>query len=73
VPSGGAVAAVLVGWSPVLFVASGFHGNTDPLFVMFALLSVYLLVVCDRPLAAGLVFAIAVSIKLVLGGRIAGV
>jgi 4-amino-4-deoxy-L-arabinose transferase-like glycosyltransferase len=60
-----AIAAVLVVWSPVLFVVSGFHGNTDPLFVMFTLLSVYLLVVRGWALAAGVAFATAVSIKLV--------
>jgi len=60
-----ATAAILVAFSPVLFVISGFHGNTDPVFVMFALLSVYLVVVRDWPLAAGLAFGFAVSIKLV--------
>ena len=60
-----AIAAVLVVWSPVLFVVSGFHGNTDPLFLMFTLLSVYLLVVRGWALAAGVAFATAVSIKLV--------
>ena len=60
-----AIAAILVVWSPVLFVISGFHGNTDPVFVMFALLSVYLLVVRGWALAAGVAFGIAVSIKLV--------
>jgi 4-amino-4-deoxy-L-arabinose transferase-like glycosyltransferase len=60
-----AIAAVLVVWSPVLFVVSGFHGNTDPLVVMFMLLSVYLLVVRRWALAAGVAFGTAVSIKLV--------
>jgi 4-amino-4-deoxy-L-arabinose transferase-like glycosyltransferase len=60
-----AIAAALVAWSPVLFVVSGFHGNTDPLVVMFALLSVYLLVVRGWVLAAGVAFATAMSIKLV--------
>ena len=60
-----AIAAVLVVWSPVLFVVSGFHGNTDPLFLMFTLLSVYLLVVRGWALAAGVAFATALSIKLV--------
>ena len=64
-PRDAAVAAVLVVWSPVLFVISGFHGNTDPVFVMFTLLSVYLLVVRGWALAAGVAFGIAVSIKLV--------
>jgi hypothetical protein len=60
-----AIAAVLVAWSPLLFAISGFHGNTDPVFVMFALLSLYLLVIRDWALAAGAAFGIALSIKLV--------
>jgi 4-amino-4-deoxy-L-arabinose transferase-like glycosyltransferase len=60
-----AIAAVLVACSPVLIVVSGFHGNTDPVFVMFSLLSVYLLVVRVWALSAGLAFGIALSIKLV--------
>jgi hypothetical protein len=64
-PREAAAAALLVVWSPVLFVISGFHGNTDPVFVMFALLSVYLLVVRGWAFAAGAAFGIAVSIKLV--------
>jgi hypothetical protein len=59
-----AVAGVVVAFTPVLFVISGFHGNTDPVFVMFALLSAYL-VVRDRPFGAGVSAAIALSIKLV--------
>ena len=43
------IAAVIVALSPVLFVISGFHGNTDPLLVFFVLLSAYLLVDRDRP------------------------
>jgi hypothetical protein len=63
-----AVGAVLVMWSPVLLVISGFHGNTDPVFVMFALLSVLLVEHSRRPwlaAAAGVAFAAALSIKLV--------
>jgi hypothetical protein len=62
-----AVAATLVALSPVLVVISGFHGNTDPLFVMLALLSVYLLGVRHWIAAAGAGVAIAsaVSVKLV--------
>jgi 4-amino-4-deoxy-L-arabinose transferase-like glycosyltransferase len=60
-----AIAAVLVICSPVLFVVSAFHGNTDPVFVMFALLSVYLLVVRRWGVAAGVSFALGVSLKLV--------
>jgi hypothetical protein len=64
-PRQAAVAAVLVACSPVLFVVSGFHGNTDPVFVMFSLLSVYLLVVRRWAFAAGVAFGIALSVKLV--------
>jgi uncharacterized membrane protein len=60
-----AIAAVLVVCSPVLFVVSSFHGNTDPVFVMFSLLSVYLLVVRGWAIAAGVAFGLALSIKLV--------
>jgi uncharacterized membrane protein len=60
-----AIAAALVAWSPLLFVISGFHGNTDPVFVMFALLGVYLLVVRGQAFSAGVAAGIAVSIKLV--------
>ena len=58
---GAAIAAILVACSPVLFVVSGFHGNTDPVFVMFSLLSVYVLVVPRWASAAGVAFGIAVS------------
>jgi 4-amino-4-deoxy-L-arabinose transferase-like glycosyltransferase len=65
-------AALLVACSPVLFIISGFHGNTDPVFVMFTLLSAYLLI--DRPwpalpwvssALAGAAFAVALSVKIV--------
>ncbi|MDQ1691889.1 MAG: hypothetical protein QOD87_1997 [Pseudonocardiales bacterium] len=58
-------AAILVGISPVLFLVSGYHGNTDPLFVMLALLGAYLLVDRDAPLFAGVALALAVSVKVV--------
>lgn len=59
---------LLIACSPVLFVISGFHGNTDPVFVMFVLLSVYLLTAyrSTRTAAfAGVAYAAAVSVKLV--------
>ena len=65
-------AALLVACSPVLFIISGFHGNTDPVFVMFTLLSAYLLINCPWPARlwlapglAGIAFAVAVSVKIV--------
>jgi hypothetical protein len=63
-----AAGAVLVMWSPLLIVISGFHGNTDPVFVMFALLSIYLVAYTRHPVLvvlAGVAFAASLSIKLV--------
>ncbi len=58
-------AATLVALSPILLVISGYHGNTDPVFVMFSLLSVYLLVDRRAPGLAGFAIAIALSVKIV--------
>jgi 4-amino-4-deoxy-L-arabinose transferase-like glycosyltransferase len=64
-------AGLLVAASPALIVISGFHGNTDPVFVMFSLLAVYLLVVGRGSGAllavagAGAAIALALSVKLV--------
>jgi hypothetical protein len=60
-----AFAAILVAISPVLFTVSGFHGNTDPVFVMFLLLAAYLLADRDKPFLSGVSFAIAIGIKVV--------
>jgi 4-amino-4-deoxy-L-arabinose transferase-like glycosyltransferase len=58
-------AAALVAASPVLVIISGFHGNTDPIFVLFTLLALYLLADRDKPLAGGLSMGIAIGIKIV--------
>jgi hypothetical protein len=58
--AGAAVAA-----SPVLFVISGYHGNTDPLFVMLSLLAFYLLADRARPMSGGVAIGLAVGIKIV--------
>lgn len=60
----GAAAVGLV-WSPVLVVVSGFHGNTDPVFVALILASFYLLTRSGRPVLSGLCLGLAVSLKLV--------
>lgn len=60
--------AVMFALSPVLLVISGFHGNTDPAFVMFAALSFYLLLSRASTITAalaGVSFAVSISIKLV--------
>jgi hypothetical protein len=51
--------------SPILVVISGFHGNTDPVFVMFVLLAVWLLSSRELPLWAGAALGIALSVKVV--------
>ena len=58
-------AATLVALSPILLVISGYHGNTDPVFIMLSLLSVYLLVDRRTPGLAGLSIAIALGVKIV--------
>ena len=58
------IAGVMVAGSPALIVVSGFHGNTDPVFVMFAILSLYLLVIRRSGVLAGMSFAAAISIKI---------
>jgi Glycosyltransferase family 87 len=58
-------AGVLVGCSPVLVIISGFHGNTDSVFVMFSLLSAWLLADRGRPGWSGVCFATALSIKII--------
>ena len=62
---GAFAAAALVAVSPVLVAISGFHGNTDSVFVFFVLLAVWLLVDSDRPVLAGLAYAAALGVKLV--------
>jgi 4-amino-4-deoxy-L-arabinose transferase-like glycosyltransferase len=64
-PRTAVVGAAVVAVSPVLFVVSGFHGNTDSVFVFFVLLAVWLLVDRDRPIWAGVAIAAAVGVKLV--------
>src|SRR5258708_30932165 len=65
-------AALLVACSPVLFMFPVFHGNTAPVFVMFTLLSAYLLtyrpwpeLTWAAPALAGVAFALALNVKLV--------
>ena len=56
---------ILVACSPVLFTISGFHGNTDPVFTMLTLLSVYLLTDRRRPGWAGVAIGLAIGVKIV--------
>jgi len=59
------LAGVIVASSPILLIISGYHGNTDPLFTMLVLLSVYLLADRKAPVLAGAALALALGIKIV--------
>lgn len=53
-----------VALSPVLILVSGFHGNTDPMMMLFLLLAVYL-VERNQPEWAGVSMGMAANIKVV--------
>ena len=55
---------LLLALSPVSLMVSGFHGNTDPVLVLFVVLAAYL---CARhqPVACGVVLALSCGIKIV--------
>jgi len=63
--AGAAAAGLVVAVSPILFIISGFHGNTDPVFTMLTLLSAHLLVDRDRPVLAGGAMALSLGVKIV--------
>ncbi|MBK5268805.1 MAG: DUF2029 domain-containing protein [Acidimicrobiia bacterium] len=50
--------------APIVILSSAYHGNTDTIYAV-ALLASVILLSKDRGLAAGLVFAFAINIKLV--------
>jgi hypothetical protein len=50
--------------SPVSIMVSGFHGNIDPIMVMFLFFAA-LAVIEDRPILCGVLFAAACNIKIV--------
>ena len=60
----GLMAAAMVAFNPVLILVSGFHGNTDPVFVALVLLAVVLLE-RNMGLAAGIAFAASIGVKIV--------
>lgn len=64
-PREAVAAGALVAASPVLVAISGFHGNTDSVFVLLALAAAWLLVDRNRPLAGGLSIGFAISVKLI--------
>jgi hypothetical protein len=58
------VMLVIVAASPISLMVSGFHGNTDPIMVCFLLASVYY-VESKAPIMAGVLFGLAMCIKIV--------
>ncbi len=60
-----AVGGLSVVASPLLFLVSGYHGNTDPIFVILVLLGTFLVVNRRSPVAACVIFALAIGIKIV--------
>ena len=59
------ICGIAVASSPVLFLISGYHGNTDPLFVMFVLLGSFLILDKRMALSGGVALGLAIGIKLV--------
>jgi hypothetical protein len=57
--------AVGLACSPILVMVSGFHGNTDPVFMCLCLLAAERLVCGRSPLYAGLLLGLAINVKLV--------
>lgn len=51
--------------SPVSLVVSGYHGNTDSTMIFLALLSIFLVEGRRRVFAAGIVFGLALGLKVV--------
>ena len=58
-------AGVTIAASPVIVAVSGFHGNTDPIFIMFMIGALLFLVDKDRPFLAGAMLAVGMSVKIV--------
>jgi hypothetical protein len=57
-------ALALFALSPVSLMVTGFHGNTDPVMVLFMVCAVWLCL-RNQPLLAGLFFALGCQIKIV--------
>jgi hypothetical protein len=57
-------ALALFALSPVSLMVSGFHGNTDPVMVMFLVLAAYMCL-RNKPLLSGLFLALSCQIKIV--------
>ena len=61
----GKAALLCMVFCPISIIISGYHGNTDPVFIFFVLLAIYLLEAREQTLLAGLAFGMALNIKVV--------
>jgi len=59
------LAAALITASPILFLISGYHGNTDPVFMMLVLLGCFLVLDGRTVLFGGAALALALGVKIV--------
>jgi uncharacterized membrane protein len=57
-------ALILFALSPVSLMVSGFHGNTDPVMVMFLAIAAYMCV-RERPLLCAIFFALSCQVKVI--------
>lgn len=59
------LSGIAVAASPVLFLISGYHGNTDPLFVMLIFLGSFLIIDKRMAFLGGVSLGLAIGVKLV--------
>jgi len=59
-----AMISVICAINPINFLISGFHGNTDTIFIFFVLLAIYF-IKKDNVIASGLAYGLSVCIKIV--------
>src|SRR5581483_694239 len=60
-----AIAAVCYAWSPVSILITGHECNTDPIYILLMLLSLWLIEDRAMDFTAGLVMAAAINVKLI--------
>ena len=58
-------ATIVVALSPILIFVSGFHGNTDPVFMFLIMLSAYFYLRYERVILPALILGLALNIKIV--------
>lgn len=55
----------LVAIAPASILLSGFHGNTDPLMLLFLVAAIYFLEIRRSPALSGIALGLAISVKIV--------